>query len=203
MKQIGIIILLFIVSFVGISIGAGTAHLLSANNPSKQVLPAHILPQKDSAKEPAIELGIPQTLRIPKINVQATVESVGLDTQGRMDIPRKVEDVAWYNLGYKPGEKGNAVIDGHLDKVTGAPAVFWNLSKLTAGDKIFITDSKGHEYTFSVLYIRKYPYNNFPIEEVFGASSKSRLNLITCQGVWNSAQRNYSHRVVAFSELVD
>src|SRR5476649_486493 len=65
----------------------------------------------------------PVFLEIPRFNIIANIESVAMDKEGRMDVPKKAEDVAWYNLGYTPGEKGNAVLDGHLDKSSGAPAV--------------------------------------------------------------------------------
>src|SRR5258708_18541677 len=87
---------------------------------------------------PAPLVGVPIELQIPKIQVNAYVEEVGLDAQKRMDIPTKVIDVAWYKLGYKPGEKGSAVIDGHYDTVTGAGAVFYNLGKLTSGDNVVV-----------------------------------------------------------------
>src|SRR5260221_1494026 len=56
-------------------------------------------------------VGIPVEMRIPKLHMDAQIESVGLDSHQRMDVPKKVNDVAWYNLGSKPGEKGSAVID--------------------------------------------------------------------------------------------
>jgi hypothetical protein len=47
-------------------------------------------------------VGSPKTLSIPKIGVTANVEHVGMDNQGRMDIPRNSNNTAWYNLGPKP-----------------------------------------------------------------------------------------------------
>src|SRR5438128_2185263 len=66
----------------------------------------------------------PTTIRIPAIHINARVESVGLDSEGHMAVPKVPANVAWYNLGPKPGEDGNAVIDGHIDTITGEPAVF-------------------------------------------------------------------------------
>ena len=117
-----------------------------------------------------------------------------------MDVPKTDHTVGWYKLGYKPGEKGNAVFAGHLDKADGSPAVFWKISDLKAGDKIMTTDSKGKSYTFTVTRLTKYPYDAFPLNEVFGNSDKAKLNLITCEGAWNSAERIYSHRLVVYSQ---
>ncbi len=66
----------------------------------------------------------PVKIKVPKIDIEADIESVALDDHGRMDVPQNVLNVAWYNLGVKPGQKGNAVFAGHYDKPDGSPAVF-------------------------------------------------------------------------------
>src|SRR3981081_1577001 len=58
---------------------------------------------------------VPARLQIPKIGVDATVEQVGVDRAGNMDIPKSPNNVAWYSPGVAPGQNGDAVIAGHLD----------------------------------------------------------------------------------------
>jgi sortase A len=152
--------------------------------------------------ESSIRIENPITLKVPTIKVNASIESVGLDVQGRMDVPKNANNVAWYNLGVKPGEIGNAVMAGHLDKANGTPAVFWNLNALQIGDVIQVVDQSGKSITFKVTDKKTFDNDTFPIKEVFGEFSKARLNLITCQGVWNKDTRNYSQRTVVFSEIV-
>ena len=41
------------------------------------------------------------------------VEDVGLTPGGAMDVPKGPSDVAWFDLGPRPGEVGSAVIAGH------------------------------------------------------------------------------------------
>ncbi len=118
-----------------------------------------------------------------------------------MDVPRNADNVAWYNLGFKPGAKGSAVLAGHYDKESGDPAVFWDINKLTKGDAVMVTDTSGNTYTYSVMRIVKYPYNDFPLQEVFGQSEKAMVNLITCQGNWDDGAQNYSHRMVVYTQL--
>jgi sortase A len=146
--------------------------------------------------------GVPVKFVIPKLAIEARVESVGMDSIGRMDVPKNADNVAWYNLGHKPGDIGNAVIAGHFDKETGAPAVFYNLEKLNKGDHIITIDEKGDSLTFSVTRIATYPDNQFPLQEVFGTAEKSMLNLITCDGKWNNTTKSYSHRTVIYSEMI-
>lgn len=96
---------------------------------------------------------------------------------------------------------GSAVIDGHYDRATGAPAVFYNLNKLAAGDKIIVSDDSGHDLTFVVTDKELYPFDNFPLQKVFNTTDQPRLNLITCDGVWNSTAHNYSQRLVVYATL--
>jgi LPXTG-site transpeptidase (sortase) family protein len=205
MKKIALLAVFLVIIAFGLGAGSGIAQKLKQPGPNAQVLNA-----KDSVQNPvnpptavpAVSYATPQTIRIPKINVNASIESVGLDSQKRMDVPKNSSDVAWYDLGYKPGQKGNAVIAGHYDRKDGSPAVFWDLAKLAPGDKIYVTDVTGKEQTFEVTGNQKFPYDNFPLKEVFGDSSDAMLNLITCQGTWNSTTGMYSHRSVIFSKLV-
>ncbi len=195
---------LFIISIgiiAGISIGYGTSH--HAINRNKQVLGDHTVVQNERANTaPTLSPGVPETITIPKIHVSAKVESVGMDSLGRMAVPTNATDTAWYSPGFKPGMNGSAVIDGHLDQVTGAPAVFWNLKLLTMGDTISVTEDNGKKYTFAVSEIKRYPYNTFPIKHVFAASDVPMLNLITCNGTWDKTSKNYSDRLVVYSKLV-
>lgn len=170
-------------------------------------LPQHIqktvrfTPTATPTATPTPAIGQPLTLTIPKLKVTAPIESVGLDTSGRMDVPKTVGGTGWYALGPKPGEIGNAVIDGHFDTPTGAPSVFYYIGNLKQGDIIQVTTASNQTYTFTVTKVTSFPDDGFPIKEVFGGSSSKNLNLITCSGTWNKAAHNYSNRTVVFSTL--
>lgn len=148
-----------------------------------------------------IEVGLPTTIEIPSLGVNAAIESVGLDDQGRMGVPQEVMDTGWYKFGYRPGQRGSAVIDGHFDSQTGAPAVFYNLATLQIGDKIIVTDSNNQKYKFIVTSVTSYPFDSLPMQKIFARNDKARLNLITCDGTWNRSTHNYSNRAVVFAEL--
>ncbi len=143
----------------------------------------------------------PKRLSIPKINVLSDVEEVGEDEKGNMDVPKKVENVGWYKFGFKAGQKGSVVLAGHLDDVNGDPAVFWDLNKLEAGDEIILTDEMGKEWTYVVTRNVTYPYDQFPLQEVFAKDDNAYLNLITCEGSFDQSSKNYSHRTVVYSKL--
>lgn len=206
MKKVVSILLFLIIIGGGVAFGVTAANNLKGDTAQKQVLPASSQNKGETQESPTKEVkkpGIPQNVRIPTINVDAEVESVGLDAKKRMDVPKIAENAGWYNLGARPGDIGNAVLAGHLDKADGTPAVFWEASKLKAGDEIFITDDKGKEYTFSVVRVETYPFDKFPLDEVFGQTSNAMLNLISCKGEWDEVTKNYSHRTVVYSQLVE
>jgi sortase (surface protein transpeptidase) len=214
MKKIHISIIVIIFSVLGILMGTQLPQIVSSNHAKEQVLsalrepsvmqqntPTMILSPKNNRVTSSPETGVPKTLIISKIKVHAPIEAVGLDATGNMATPVNADNAGWYKLGYKLGQKGNAVFAGHYDKSTGAPAIFWNIPKLVVGDKIVVIDTVGKEYTYVISKKEKYPYNEFPIEKVFGAAAESQLNLITCQGSWNAKTKNYSERMVIFARL--
>src|SRR3989344_3473099 len=106
-------------------------------------------------------LGSPIRLKIPKINVDAAVEYVGLTPDGAMDVPKSQDDVAWYEPGTRPGEKGSAVIAGHYGWKGGEPSVFDSLYTLRKGDKLTIEDDKGEIITFVVRESRRWMLQTF------------------------------------------
>jgi sortase (surface protein transpeptidase) len=143
----------------------------------------------------------PVRLIVPRLHLDTAIEAKGNDSAGHMDVPADWNHVAWYNLGPKPGEAGGAVIAGHYDTGTGAPASFFYLSALQPGDVMYVVDEANRVLTFKVADKRNYEYDLFPVEEVFNDLSGRKLNLITCSGIWDHALHNYTNRLVVFTEL--
>ena len=145
----------------------------------------------------------PITLRIPKIGVDAPIESVGVDSTGAMATPTTAFRTAWYDGGTVPGQPGSAVIDGHLDSRIYGAAVFWRLGELIPGDKIEVEMPGKRSLTFVVERVAVYPYNDAPLGEIFANSDEPRLNLITCSGIFDRSSHNYDRRRVVYSKLVE
>ncbi len=158
--------------------------------------------KKTTTTAPTTGAGLPKTLKIPKIGINAAVEYVGQDAAGRMDVPKQWYTAGWYRLGYKPGDNGAAVFSGHLDTSSGAPAVFWNLGKLNAGDDLYVVNDTGKNLHFKVYEKTTYPWDEIPLARIFGTGGLAGVNLITCGGTWDRAGHNYSQRTVIYSKLV-
>lgn len=154
-----------------------------------------------AAGGPVPQIGMPVRLRLPTINVDAAVEQVGLAPDGSMDVPKDFSEAAWYRLGPRPGEPGNAVIDGHVDSTTGW-AVFWDLRRLTRGDPIVVVGDDGVERRFVVTGWEKYARQDVPIGRVFGPTTGIHLNLITCDqaSTFDFTRREYAGNLIVYAE---
>ena len=141
----------------------------------------------------------PARLLIPAIGVDAEVESLGLDPQGRMATPSRADRVGWYSPGATPGDVGNAVIDGHLDWTDG-PAVFWRLGRLKRGDRIDVVRTDGTRATFVVQSSSTTPYDA-STDALFTRSGPPSLTLITCAGAWDRQRATYLQRLVVRASL--
>ncbi|MCF6138602.1 class F sortase [Pseudalkalibacillus berkeleyi] len=144
---------------------------------------------------------VPVSIEIPSINVKTKVEHVGTLDDGRMDVPKDADNVGWYKPGTLPGAQGNSVIAGHVDDLT-SPAVFYDLHKLKDGDKIIVKGKSGETLTFKVNQSKVYPRQDSPIENIFGYTYRSALNLITCTGDYDPKTTERAERLVVTAELV-
>lgn len=144
---------------------------------------------------------LPVRLKIPSIEVDAAIESVGLTTAGDMQVPSTSVTVGWYKFGPRPGEEGSAVIDGHLF-AGNAGGVFYNLQKLRVGDNIYIVDDKGTSISFAVRTSRTYKESEY-VPVIFNNNVGTHLNLITCNGSYNSFQKSFSKRLVIFADALN
>ena len=155
------------------------------------------------ATRPAGMVVIPTRLRIPAIGVNAQVEPLGMLPNGDMATPmqRPWDDVGWYNAGPHPGERGSAVIDGHLDRPGGYPAVFWHLRDLYVGAAVLVITSAGQTLRFQVTHIALYMPQAAPLQDIFGNKGGTYLNLITCAGDWIPSEHQTTLRLVVYTSL--
>ena len=99
-----------------------------------------------------------------------------------------------------PGEKGSAVISGHIDGESGEVRVFNDLHKLKKGDVLYIEDDKRITTAFVVRESRIYDPGY--AEEVFSSNDSAHLNLVTCDGVWDEVKKSYTKRLVVFGDII-
>lgn len=152
-----------------------------------------------TASPPMVD-STPVRLLIPAITVDALVEARGLDAQRNIDTPRDFRDVAWYDLGPRPGQAGNAIINGHVNWWTG-DAVFTRLYRLRTGDEVRVVRSDGATVAFRVSRTQVVDARA-RLASLFAPTNTPTLTLITCSGVWNPLTQSDTHRLLVTATVV-
>lgn len=152
-----------------------------------------------AAQVPAVPAGlVPTAVRLPTVGVDAPLIGLGLAADGSMEVPTDFSEAGWLTTAAPPGERGNAVIAGHVDDRSG-PAVFFRLRDLQPGDPVEVSRTDGVLVTYTVDRVERYPKDAFPTEEVFGPVPGSSLRLITCGGSFDPAVRSYRDNIVVYA----
>jgi sortase A len=148
--------------------------------------------------------GSPVRLTIPDLSVSAGFQYNGLKSNGTIGTPTNIYDAGWYTKSVRPGEKGVAIVTGHVARIQGGvktkPGVFSNLGNLDIGDKIKVLNDKGETITFVVRKTRTYDKSANAAEVFKSNDGGAHLNLITCDGVWDAAHQSYTKRLVVFAD---
>ena len=174
--------------------GDPPAHLtvpLAAVTPAATVRP-HATPRRRAA--------VPVRIEIDAIGVGAPVIRLGLNPDGTLEVPTRFGDTGWWTGGARPGERGPAVIAGHVDS-RGGPAVFFRLDRLRARDAIVVVLRDGSRVRFLVQRTARYRKAAFPTAAVYGPTRTPALRLITCSGAFDSASGHYVDNTVVYARL--
>ncbi|MFJ8234046.1 class F sortase [Streptomyces sp. NPDC094448] len=141
----------------------------------------------------------PRRIVVPSLRIDAPVRGVGL-TSDRSVAPPPVGEAnlaGWYTGSVSPGERGTAVVVGHVDTETG-PAVFHPLARLGPGDRIEVAREDGRTAVFTVYGVESLPRDGFPAGRVYRDAPRPELRLITCGGRWSPGS-GYQENVVVFA----
>lgn len=146
----------------------------------------------------------PTAVRIPSIGVDSPVHGLGLDAEGRLQVPSgaRYDEVAWYDGSPTPGEVGPAVLEGHVTGSGYAPSVFFELGNTREGDRIEVDRADGSTAIFEVTEIKSAPKADFPRVDVYGATKGPELRVITCGGTFDEESGHHLDNVIVFAELV-
>jgi sortase (surface protein transpeptidase) len=143
-----------------------------------------------------------ERVRIPAINVDAPVVNVGLDQDGWIAAPPAHDPnlAGWYQNGIAPGQRGTAVVVGHVDNLSG-PAVFYGLGSIQKGQHVEVSRFDGKTVVFEVYGVEVFSKEDFPGSQVYGDTGQAELRVITCGGGYSKAN-GYDGNVVVFARMV-
>lgn len=177
------------------------AEAAAVNTPT--VAPVAAPPPAFAEAVDALPKSVPTAISIPAIGVKnAPISSVGLNADQSVEVPplTKPNLVGWYKHRATPGEKGAAVLLGHVDGY-GKPAVFYKAHTLKAGDTISVKRKDASVATFTVDSLEKVDKDAFPTEKVYGATDSAELRLVTCGGDFDAATGHYTDNVIVYAHL--
>jgi sortase (surface protein transpeptidase) len=141
--------------------------------------------------------GTPVRIVIPAIGVDAAVVDLDRNPDGTLEVPGW-DDAGWWRRGPEPGERGPAVIVGHVDSRAG-PAVFYRLDELVAGDLIEIPLDGGGTSRYVVERSERFAKAAFPTRAVYQLTDGPELRLITCDGEFDESTGHYVDNLVVFA----
>ncbi|GAA4545002.1 class F sortase [Amycolatopsis samaneae] len=144
----------------------------------------------------------PASVEIPKIGADSTLVRLGLNPDNTLEVPpvSRPMQAGWYALGPAPGEKGPAVVVGHVDGNKEA-GIFFRLKELVPGDQIAVTRKDGTKLVFVVSRVAEVAKDRFPTDAVYGDTPGPELRLITCGGSFDRAARSYRDNIIVYAAL--
>jgi len=190
-----------------VAAGAGLTGLVITRQPeipraaALQVLPAPTGPIAAVPAQGTAAVAEPVSLVIPSIGVSTSLVHLGLTSTGALQVPPTTAVAGWYTGSPRPGATGSAIIAGHIDSVAG-PGVFYRLSQLRPGDRVYVRRANNTLAVFAVTRVDSYPKDAFPTAAVYGAVPDPELRLITCGGTFDYATRSYLSNTVVYAREV-
>ena len=190
-----------------VAAGAGAARLVLTRHPAVpratavQVLPAPTGPIEAAPPQGTAQVAEPVSLVIPAIGVRTSLVRLGLTSTGTLQVPPTTAVAGWYTGSPRPGAIGSAVIAGHIDSYRG-PGVFYRLSQLQRGDRVYVRRADGTLAVFKVTDVQMYPKDGFPTAAVYGATPAAELRLITCGGTFDYSTGSYLSNTVVYATEV-
>ncbi|MBG6216002.1 hypothetical protein IWX75_000439 [Arthrobacter sp. CAN_A6] len=172
--------------------------------PSPTTAPvAPVTPAPAPTQSPVLPESAPASFTIPSIGAGSELLSLGLRENGSLEVPPDGPGApaSWYNDSPTPGERGPAVLLGHVNATDGGPGVFADLRSLKAGDTIEVVREDGTTATFVFDRGEQYPKDAFPTQTVYGNTAGSELRLITCDG-YDPDTGEFDDNYVVYAKLV-
>ena len=173
-------------------------------DPPGELTPSELAEDPTPEPEVAPPPAEPVRLSIPAIGVDASVDPVGLEDDGGMEIPHDIHRIGWYEPGVEVGSPtGTAVLSGHVDSREQGEGAFFDLRTMEEGEAINVEHADGDVSEWRVVARTVYTKDELPIDEIFTRFGEPRLALITCGGAFDNTERSYEDNVVVYAEPVD
>lgn len=156
------------------------------------------------AEVAALGRSTPTKVRVPKIGAESSLVPLGLNKDQTIQVPpvNQPMQAGWYDGAPTPGEKGPAIVLGHVDGA-GKPGIFYKLREVAVGDEIQVDRADGKTVRFVVHETEQVAKKDFPTERVYGDTERPELRLITCGGIFDKGARSYQDNIIVYATMVE
>ena len=145
----------------------------------------------------------PSRLRIPDLEVDATVRPVGVQPDGAMVIPAAPTRVGWYRYGSAPTDpEGHTVIAGHVATIEDGPGALAPLVEAEEGMVVEVVDGDGTVHRYEVRGRERISKKRLPTDEIFARDGDPLLVLVTCGGEYIPELGAHRDNIVVTAEPV-
>lgn len=174
----------------------------AVNTVAAPASPAQSSPLPPAAKD-VLPASVPVSIEFPSLGKQSKLISLGLRSDGTLEVPpgEPGAPAAWFNGSPSPGERGPAVIYGHVNATDGGAGVFAKLRALKKGELVRIKRDDGSTAEFKIYRGEQYAKTAFPTEKVYGNTEGSELRLITCDG-YDPKTGEFDDNYVVYAQLI-
>lgn len=143
----------------------------------------------------------PRRLTVERLGIDTELVDLRVQADGSLQVPADFDVAGWHRAGTLPGDRGPAVLVGHVDSYEG-PAVFYRLGELQPGDRVSVARADGSVVPFEVYGAETVSKTGFPTERVYGPTAEPELRLLTCGGSFDETVRSYRDNVVVYARVV-
>lgn len=144
----------------------------------------------------------PTALIIESLGIEASIDPVGVEESGWVEIPEDVARVGWYRFGAGIGsDQGSAVIVGHRDGYNQGAGAFYSVGALGPGDTFTVIGEDQREYHYQVVAREVHSREKLPANELFRETGSPVLTLISCTGYFDRNAGGYEENVVVTAVL--
>lgn len=139
----------------------------------------------------------PRELSIPRLDLRAPVDPVGVADDGRMQVPEDPDRVGWYRHSPAPGApEGSSVLVGHVDAEGRGLGVLVGLNDVRKGDRVQVGRGDGTVVTYEITARRTVGKAALAASGVFDRDGPAVLTLITCVGPYLPDNGGYQNNLV-------
>ncbi|MFF9060247.1 class F sortase [Streptomyces sp. NPDC014882] len=139
----------------------------------------------------------PTSLVLPRLDVRAPVDPVGVAGDGQVEVPEDPDRVGWYRYSPAPGSpRGSAVVVGHVDAKGRGLGVLDALNDVRPGDEVLVERGDDDATAYRVATRRTVGKRDLPSSDAFRRDGPAVLTLITCAGPYLPDRGGYQNNLV-------